>query len=344
MDYQDASKRSRWLRAVSMAITLVAAPSPALAQNSPAFDLPVKCGAEQPCFLQNLMDMDSGPNKRDPLCHAATYDGHKGTDIRLRNFREIKTLGHVYAMADGVVTAVRTNMADRLMVTEQDQARIKGRECGNGLAIDYGVINGAQYTSQLCHFARGTIKLRAGDRVKRGQLLGRIGLSGATEFPHVHFSMRQNGKLIDPITGRFADQPCTEGDFSNSLFSPAALEPLLDTGFQPLLEDGFADGPVNGMQILTSQTRPPSRSSPFVYFVQFINLRRGDYLDLSIIGPNGPVSNNQSKPLDRNKASFTAYIGKRNPPPPGTYQGTVKLVRNGEVVYSHTSKPFDFRK
>ena len=134
------------------------------------------------------------------------------------------------------------------------------------------------------------------------------------------------------------------GESSNSLFSPAALEPLLDTGFQPLLEDGFADGPVNGMQILTSQTRPPSRSSPFVYFVQFINLRRGDYLDLSIIGPNGPVSNNQSKPLDRNKASFTAYIGKRNPPPPGTYQGTVKLVRNGEVVYSHTSKPFDFRK
>ena len=290
------------------------------------------------------MDMDTGPAQRDPLCAAATYDGHKGTDIRLRNFREMQSLGHVYAMADGVVTGLRTNMADRLMVTKQDQARIKGRECGNGLAIDYGRINGAKYTSQICHLARGSIKLRVGDRVKRGQQIGRIGLSGSTEFPHIHFSIRQNGRLIDPITGRFADQPCTAGDFSKTLFSPAALKPLLETGFQPLLEDGFANGRVNGKQILASQTEQPTGTSPFVYFTKFINLKKGDLLKLSIEGPNGLISNAQTKPLDRNKASYTAFVGKRNPPPTGNYLGRVSLIRDGAEIFTHTSKPFDFRK
>ena len=315
-----------------------------LAHGSAGFSLPVDCGAGQPCFLQNLMDMDSGAGLRDPLCNAATYNGHKGTDIRLRNFDEMKSLGRVYAMADGVVTGVRTNMADRLMVTKQDQQRIKGRECGNGLAIDYGVINGDRYTSQLCHLARGSISLKVGDKVKRGQQIGRIGLSGATEFPHVHFSIRQNGQLIDPITGRFADQPCTKENFKGTLFSAAALKPLLDTGFQPLLEDGFVNGPVDSRQVLISKTRPPTRSSPFVYFAKFINLRKGDYLRLSIEGPNGVLSSTQTKPLDRNKASYVAYLGKRNPPARGTYIGKASLVRNGKAIYSHSSAPFDFQK
>lgn len=343
MVYQDASKLGGQLGAISLAAMLVLAPQAARAQGSPGFDLPVKCGPEQPCFLQNLVDMDSGPAKRDPLCNAATYDGHKGTDIRLRNFREIRSLGHVFAMADGIVTGVRTNMADRLMATEQDQARIKGRECGNGLVIDFGTIKGAKYTSQLCHFARGSITLQIGDKVKRGQQIGRIGLSGATEFPHIHFSIRKNGKLIDPITGRFIDQACAENDFQHSLFSAAALDPLLATGFQPLLEDGFANGPVNGKQILRSQTELPTRSSAFVYFAKFINLQQGDYLSLSIQGPNGRVSHSKTKPLERDKASYTAFVGKRNPPPVGTYTGEANLIRNGEIIYSHVSKPFDFR-
>ena len=344
MVYQDASRLSGRLATYSMAAALIWSSPTALAQESPGFDLPVRCGAEQPCFLQNLMDMDTGPAQRDPLCAAATYNGHKGTDIRLRNFREMQSLGRVYAMADGIVTAVRTNMADRLVVTKQDRARIKGRECGNGLAIDFGTINGANYSSQICHLARGSIDLRVGDPVKRGQPIGRIGLSGFTEFPHIHFSIRQNGRLIDPITGRFADQPCTANDFSKTLFSPEALKPLLETGFQPLLEDGFANGPVNGKQIQASQTRLPTGQSPFVYFTKFINLKKGDFLRLSIEGPNGLLSNIQTDPLDRNKASYTAFVGKRNPPPTGAYSGKVSLIRDGAVIFTHTSKPFGFRK
>ncbi|MEP0943279.1 MAG: M23 family metallopeptidase [Rhizobiaceae bacterium] len=314
----------------------------ALAQKGPDFDLPVKCGVEQPCFLQNLMDMDSGPGFRDPFCNAATYDGHKGTDIRLRNYRELRATGQVYAMADGVVTAMRNNMADRLMETAQDQARIRGRECGNGLVIDYGMINGARYTSQLCHLARGSIKLRVGDRIKRGQQIGRIGLSGATEFPHLHFSVSRNGQLIDPVTGSLSDRACSDGKLKNTLFSASALKPLVETGFKLLLEDGFADGPVNGTKILKSQIKRPGANTPFVYFAKFINLKKGDFLRLSIEGPAGLLTSRQTEPLDRNKASYTAFIGKRNRPPSGTYRGNVELLRGGNVISTHTSKPFRF--
>ena len=40
------------------------------------------------------------------------------------------------AMADGVVTGTRDSMADRLWQTDTDRNLFKGRECGNGIAIN----------------------------------------------------------------------------------------------------------------------------------------------------------------------------------------------------------------
>ncbi len=52
----------------------------------------------------------------------------------------------------------------------------------------------------FCHFKNGTIKLKEGEKVKQGQLLGLCGNSGHSSEPHLHFHI-QNTKDINSGTG-----------------------------------------------------------------------------------------------------------------------------------------------
>ncbi|MDZ7588865.1 MAG: M23 family metallopeptidase [Parasphingorhabdus sp.] len=81
------------------------------------------------------------------------------------------------APADGVVTLA----ADRPFTLE-----------GNLLMIDHGMgLNSAfLHSSQLL--------VKAGDLVKRGQPIGRIGMTGRATGPHLHWSMKWNDARIDP--------------------------------------------------------------------------------------------------------------------------------------------------
>ena len=74
------------------------------------------------------------------------------------------------------------------------------------------------------------------------------------------------------------------------------------------------DGPVDGRQILRGEYATPDLQSPFVYFAKFTNLRKGDALRLSIIGPDGLFARNQTEPLDRPKSTFTAYVVNKTRP------------------------------
>ncbi len=42
---------------------------------------------------------------------------------------------------------------------------------------------------------KGTLRVKPGDIIKRGQILGLIGLSGNTTFPHVHLAVRHAGRV-----------------------------------------------------------------------------------------------------------------------------------------------------
>ena len=179
MDYQVANRTS--FLTLTLLTVIGLSTGRATAQQGPQFGLPLNCSGDAPCFVQNLVDIDRGKGILDPFCNAATFDKHKGTDIRLPNIAARQRWGDILSIADGVVTATRGNMADRLWQTKADQKRFKGRECGNGVAINHGKINGVEYTSQFCHMARRSITVRAGDQVKRGDKIGAMGLSGADQ-------------------------------------------------------------------------------------------------------------------------------------------------------------------
>jgi murein DD-endopeptidase MepM/ murein hydrolase activator NlpD len=82
-----------------------------------------------------------------------------------------------------------------ISVKAKGKESVQGTECGNAVVIGH---EGGLET-QYCHMARGSVAVRPGDTVKAGQRIGRIGLSGLTEYPHLHFTVRLNGKVVDPF-------------------------------------------------------------------------------------------------------------------------------------------------
>ena len=74
--------------------------------------------------------------------------------------------------------------------------------CGVGLVIQSG-----PYEHIYCHllgsgadgvYRSGGLQLRPGQRVRTGQLIARVGMSGRTTGPHLHWGMRYGGQWLDP--------------------------------------------------------------------------------------------------------------------------------------------------
>jgi hypothetical protein len=95
-------------------IALAAMTGPAAA---PELSLPIACTPGTDCFIQQYVDRDKGPGVRDYACGAETYDGHEGTDIRLRTTAEVAKGVGVLASAPGTVIGVPT--AWRIISCEQ---------------------------------------------------------------------------------------------------------------------------------------------------------------------------------------------------------------------------------
>ena len=99
---------------------------------------------------------------------------HSGIDLTARQGTP------VYATGDGVV-------------------RVAGRNPqGYG---GYGVVavvdHGFGFMTLYAHMA--SVKVRVGQRVKRGEQLGTVGSTGMSSGSHLHYEVIQNGKKVDPV-------------------------------------------------------------------------------------------------------------------------------------------------
>ena len=73
------------------------------------------------------------------------------------------------------------------------------RGSGNSIVIDHQ--NG--YVTTYSHL--GDILVRKGQKVKQGDVIGRIGLSGMSFAPHLHYQISFNEKIMDPVNYFFAE-------------------------------------------------------------------------------------------------------------------------------------------
>lgn len=290
--------------------------------------LPVACEIGRTCFIQHYVDRDPSPAAQDYQCGTLTYQEHGGTDFRVPTLAAQRSGVDVLAAADGRVLRMRDGMED-ISIAGRGRESVQNAECGNGAVIEHG----DGWETQYCHMAKGSLTVKPGDAVRAGDRIGRIGLSGMTEFPHLHFTVRKDGRTIDPFAYGAPDKSCGGG---TSLWD-ASLRQDLAYRAGNVLNKGFATGPVT-MEAVESgtaeRTRPTPASPALVAFVRAIGLKGGDVQTLTLIDPGGKIlAENKVPPLDRDKAQWMAFAGIRRPAggfEPGTYRAVYRVTREGK--------------
>ena len=284
------------------------------------------------------MDVDPGPDARDFTGGTATYDGHKGTDFRVLSVAAARKGVSVLSSADGVVKGVRDGMEDAF-VTEATRAAIAGRECGNGVVLDHG----SGWETQYCHMLKGSVAVKSGDKVSRGQKLGDVGYSGFVQFAHVHLEVRKDGKLIDPYSGRLQSEACqAQSQDGPGLWDAAAWKAFAYANGE-ILGVGFIGDPklTETLEDDSSPAAPDRKSPALVFYARAANLRAGDRLKFHVEGPGGFLVETLSEPLDRAKATYRGIAGKRLTAaewPAGTYRGTIAVLRAGATLVERQSE------
>jgi len=68
---------------------------------------------------------------------------------------------------------------------------------GNRLFLSNGVINGSSITTVYNHLSR--YKVRVGQHVSKGQVIGYVGTTGYSTGCHLHFMVYQDGRVVNPM-------------------------------------------------------------------------------------------------------------------------------------------------
>lgn len=89
----------------------------------------------------------------------------------------------IYATGDGVVSRVEKNKSGY----------------GNNVIIDHGY----GYKTRYAHLH--SFSVQKGDKVKRGQEIGKMGNTGKSTAPHLHYEVIKNNKTVNPINFFYND-------------------------------------------------------------------------------------------------------------------------------------------
>jgi len=126
--------------------------------------------AIQPVRNENLKRMASGFGYRtDPFTKARKM--HEGMDFTAKQGTPI------FATGDGVVA----------------QADNRASGYGNHIVLRHGY----GYETLYGHLSKYNVK--AGQRVKRGDIIGYVGSTGRSEGPHLHYEVHKDGKVVNPL-------------------------------------------------------------------------------------------------------------------------------------------------
>ncbi len=137
----------------------------------------------------------------------------------------------VYAVANGTVVASRNDLPEH--VPGALPANISLDEAdGNFVVLDIG--RGAYVL--YAHMQPGSVRVKAGDRVRRGAPLGRVGNTGNSQAPHLHLHvmdgpspLKANGipYVFERFTLTAVDEAGTEDfDKAEATGSPLTLTPV----------------------------------------------------------------------------------------------------------------------
>ena len=291
-------------------------------QNPNGLAFPVACTLGEDCWIARYVDHGTGGEARDYLCGTHTQAGHKGTDIALNDLGRMRAGVDVLSVQDGRVLRLRDGVDD-ISVRQTGDDAVDGQECGNGIVIAHA--NGDE--SQYCHLRKGSITVRQGDMVGKGQKVAEIGLSGETEYPHLHYTLRRDGAVIDPFDSSHMSDHC---DASGPILwaTDIAYEPIT------LFDLSINTAPPGRETVWEAGIAEVGSDSPaLVMTARAMFTETGDTWHLRIKDPRGEVFVERKVTLDDGKQFYYQFIGRKRPDggfTPGIWTGDLTVTREGE--------------
>jgi hypothetical protein len=98
----------------------------------------------------------------------------------------------IFAVADGEVVEVVRDLQNSLPGKNPDGLSL-AQIAGNRVIMDIGSGHYAEYD----HMAPQSILVKVGDKVKRGEKLGKLGNTGNSDSPHLHFQIMDRPSTLD---------------------------------------------------------------------------------------------------------------------------------------------------
>ncbi len=136
----------------------------------------------------------------------------------------------IHAVADGPVVAAVDGLPEQVPGKSPTGLALD-QYAGNHIVQDLGDGNYALYA----HIKTGAVKVKPGDRLTAGQVIGSVGNTGNTDAPHLHFHVMSTP---DPLRSNGLPFVFTSFKLDSRVANADALGPLLD-GTPAPMQPGF---------------------------------------------------------------------------------------------------------
>ncbi|MET0155616.1 MAG: M23 family metallopeptidase [Rickettsiales bacterium] len=278
--------------------------------------MPLACEYGKECYVSRYFD-HSGPKDEkaaDYTCGNLSAHKYASTDFILSDRGGEEKNVMALAADAGVVAFARDGLED-VDVRLVGEEAVRGRECGNGVVISHE----RGYSTQYCHLKKGSVLVKPGQNVERGDRVGDVGLSGNASFPHLKFTVLKNDLPVDPFTG---EDPLSEGETMPC--GAVNLYPLWDRKTEKrlayvaaaVLDGGFSDVPPNEFGAAEGRFRAFSfsTSQPFLIFWSFIfGAQEGDAIQVEMYGPGGQLLKKDVRRVVAGETRRFQYVAARRP-------------------------------
>ena len=144
--------------------------------------------------IENQVSLDKDKIMHYPAIHPTSLDNSKfssGFGYRYDPFTKNRKIheGHDFSAKVGTEVCATANGVVK-------SSRFFG-SFGNYIEIDHG--NG--YTTTYGHLSKRLV--RKGESIQRGDIIGKVGNTGRSTAPHLHYEIKYNNKKIDPSSFYF---------------------------------------------------------------------------------------------------------------------------------------------
>jgi hypothetical protein len=167
-----------------------------------------------------------------------------------------------------------------------------------------------------------------------------VGLSGRTEFPHLHFTVRRDGRALDPFSPAGPPGGCSESGAAKTAWEAADAAAMVyvngaiyNIGIAPEAPtiESIRSGRYGDVHI-----KPLDSNTPVLApFVEIFGLLAGDAVRLTLMGPTGEVLAVREAMMSVPQARWSGFVGRNRPAAgwqSGPYLVRASVSRAGEFA------------